>query len=211
LAVARRAPVQQRSIESMNRMLDAGEQLFYEGGSPALTLEAVIERAETSTGSFYARFGDMRGFLDAMHERVLGMVAAELLPVLGKAGAEPDLESSMHRAFSGVFEVIERHRVPLYFFAVGNAHDPEWRDMGAQFTLGMNDVFTQLVQQYLPKLTSAAGKRRVEMAVRMSMAAVWQQIMLDQAEFSRVSMSRKAIAAGYANMVCAYLRATSEK
>lgn len=26
--MARRAPVQQRSIESMNRMLDAGEQLF---------------------------------------------------------------------------------------------------------------------------------------------------------------------------------------
>jgi len=37
---------------------------------------------------------------------------------------------------------------------------------------GMNDVFAQLVKQYLPKLTSAAGKRRVEMAVRMSMAAV---------------------------------------
>ena len=40
--MARRAPVQERSIESMKRMIDAGEQIFYEGGSPALTLEAVI-------------------------------------------------------------------------------------------------------------------------------------------------------------------------
>jgi AcrR family transcriptional regulator len=209
--MARRAPVQQRSIESMNRMLDAGEKLFYEGGSPALTLEAVIERAETSTGSFYARFGDMRGFLDAMHERVLGMVAAELLPILGKAAMEPDLDSSMHKAFTGVFELVERHRVPLFFFAIGNSHDPEWREMGAQFTLGMSDVYTQLMRQYLPTFTSTAAKRRIDMAVRMSIAAVFQQIMLDQDEFSRVNMSRKVVATEYANIVCVYLRATPTK
>ena len=72
--MARSAPVQARSIASMNRMLDAGEQLFYEGGSAAVTLEAIVERSETSVGSFYARFdmhvdvfeisreGEMAGF-----------------------------------------------------------------------------------------------------------------------------------------------------
>ena len=209
--MARRAPVQQRSIESMNRMLDAGEQLFYEGGSPALTLEAVIERAETSTGSFYARFGDMRGFLDAMHERVLETLAAEILPVLGKAALEPDLESSMRKTFTGTFEVVERHRVPLFFFAVGNSHDPEWREMGSQFSLAMNDAFTQLIKQYLPKFTSAADKRRIDMAARMGIAATFQQIMLDQNEFSRVNISRKVTATEYADMVCTYLRARPAK
>ena len=209
--MARRAPVQQRSIESMNRMLDAGEQLFYEGGSPALTLEAVIERAETSTGSFYARFGDMRGFLDAMHERVLETLAAEILPVLGAAALEPDLESSMRKTFSGTFEVVQRHRVPLFFFAVGNSHDPEWREMGSQFSLAMNDAFTQLIKQYLPKFTSAADKRRIEIAVRMGIAVTFQQIMLDQNEFSHVNISRKATATEFADMVCSYLRARPAK
>ena len=37
--MARRAPAQERSIASMNRMLDAGEQLFFEGGNPSLTLK----------------------------------------------------------------------------------------------------------------------------------------------------------------------------
>ncbi len=192
-------------------MLDAGEQLFYEGGSPALTLESVIERAETSTGSFYARFGDMRGFLDAMHERVLGIVAAEFMPILSKAALEPDLDSALHKTFTGVFEVVERHRVPLYFFAVGNSHDPAWREMGAQFTLGVTDVFTQLIKQYLPKFTSAVDKRRIDMAVRMSIAATFQQIMLDQEEFSRLNLSRKTVAAEYADMACAYLRAKPTK
>lgn len=208
MAVARRSPVQQRSIESMNRMLDAGEQLFYEGGSTALTLESVIERAETSTGSFYARFGDMQGFLHAMHERVHQMLSAELLPIFDKAAREPDLKSSLQKTFTGFFDVIERHRIPLYFFVVDNAHDSEWRETGAQFTIGFSDVFISLVKQYLPKFTSTHDKRRIEMATRMSIAAVFQQIMLDQNEFSRVTMSRKAIATEYANMVYSYLTAS---
>ena len=211
VAVARRVPVQQRSVESMNRMLDAGEQLFYEGGSPALTLEAVIERAETSTGSFYARFGDMRGFLEAMHERVLATVADEMLPVLAEAAAEPDLESALQKAIRGAFDVIHHHRVPLYFFAVGNSHDQEWREMGARFTIQMSDTFTRIIKGYLPKSTTAVAKRRIEAASRICIAAAFQQIMLDQEEVSRTSMSPKVLATELANMVYAYLRATPAK
>jgi AcrR family transcriptional regulator len=209
--MARRAPVQQRSIESMNRMMDVGLELFYEGGSPALTLEAVIERAETSTGSFYARFGDMRGFLDAIHEHVLEMVAGEVLPLLAKAATEPDLESAVQKATTGMFDIIHRHRMPLYYFAVGNSHDRKWRAMGTQFTLGISDMFTQLVKSYLPKLTGAVAKRRIDLAVRMCIAACFQQIMLDQEELSRVNISRKVVAIELSEMVCSYLRATPAK
>ena len=210
-AVARRVPVQQRSIESMNRMLDAGEQLFYEGGSPALTLENVIERAETSTGSFYARFGDMHGFLDALHERVLQIVGAEILPVLAQAESEPDLESAMRKAFTGVFAVVERHRVPLYFFAVGNSHNREWREIGGRFTVGFNGTFIQLMKSYLPTFSSAADKRRIEIASRMSIAAVFQQILHEQEEISSVNLSTRFVATQYADMACVYLRATPSK
>ncbi len=209
--MARSAPVQQRSIESMNRMIDVGLALFYEGGSPALTLEAVVERSDTSTGSFYARFGNMRGYLDALHEHVLHMVGGEVLPLLAKAGMEPDLESAVQKATTGMFDIIERHRVLLYFFAVGNSHDREWRAMGTQFTLGVGDLFTQILKSYLPKLTSAGAKRRIDFAVRMCIAAIFQQIMLDQEELSRVNISRKVLAAELSEMVCSYLRTTPAK
>jgi len=195
----------------MTRMLDAGEQLFYEGGSPALTLEAVIERAETSTGSFYARFGDMHGFLSAMHERVLQTVGTEVSPVFAQAALEPDLESAMRKAFTGFFEVIERHRVPLYFFAIGNAHNREWREMGNRFLVEVNSTFNQMMKSYLPTFTSAAAKRRLEMASRMSIAAVFQQILHEQEEISNVNLSTRFVATQYADMVCVYLRATPSK
>jgi hypothetical protein len=192
-------------------MLDAGEQLFYEGGSPALTLERVIERADTSTGSFYARFGDMHGFLSAMHERVLLTVGAQVSPVLAQAALEPDLESAMRKAFTGFFEVIERHKVPLYFFAIGNSHNREWREMGDRFLVDVNGIFIQLMKSHLPTYTSAAAKRRIEMASRMSIAAVFQQILHEQEEISSVNLSTRFVATQYADMACVYLRATPSK
>ena len=209
--MARNAPVQARSIASMNRMLDAGEQLFYEGGSAAVTLEAIVERSETSVGSFYARFGDVRGFLDAMHERVLTTLAAEFMEAFAKASAEDDLESFLNTLLTETFDLIHRHRAPTYFFAVGNSHDREWRAMGSQFTIGMNDAFTLFLKGYLPKSSSAAGKRKIDVATRMLIAAVFQQIMLDQDEISRTKISQKVLTAEIARAITAYLRATPAK
>jgi hypothetical protein len=49
------------------------------------------------------------------------------------------------------------------------------------------------------------------MAARIGIASVFQQIMLDQEEFSHVNLSRKVIATECADLVCAYLRATPTK
>jgi len=203
--MALRAPVQQRSIESMNRMLDAGEQLFIEGGSSAVTLESVIERAETSTGSFYARFGDMRGFFDSMHQRALRRIGAELEPVFTRASMEDDLESALLTVLSEGFEVVHRHRETTYFFAVGNSHDPEGREIGAQFSLGMNDALSQIMKRYVPQSSSAAAKRRIDMAARMIHAATFQQFMLEQQELSRLTHSPKTVASELATMFSRYV------
>jgi len=209
--MAFRAPVQQRSIESMNRMLDVGEQLCTEGGISALTLDSVIERAETSTGSFYARFGDMRGFLNSMHQRALGRLGADLEPVFARASMQDELESALMIIFSEGFEVLHRHRETTYFFVVGNSHDPESREIGAQFSIDLNDALSQIMKRFLPKSQSAATKRRVDMAARMVLAATFQQIMLEQAEVSRLTITPKAVASELAAMFSRYLLATPAK
>jgi hypothetical protein len=45
----------------------------------------------------------------------------------------------------------------------------------------------------------------------MSIAAMFQQIMLEQVEFSKVNLSTKFVATEYADMLCVYLRATPSK
>jgi hypothetical protein len=75
----------------------------------------------------------------------------------------------------------------------------------------MGDVLTQLIKGYLPKSSSAAAKRRIDIAVRISIAAGFQQIMLDQDEVSRIKVNPKVVATDLAEMVSAYLCETPAK
>ena len=207
----RRAPEQERSVISMNRMIEVGEQLFYEGGSSALTLNAVLERSETSTGSFYARFGDMRGYFNAMHEHVLEVVSAEFLKAFDSASKEPDLESAVRTICIETFKVVSQHRFALFFFAVGNLHDPEGRATGNEFRHTMTDMTIQLMKSHLPNSSSMADKRRLDIAARMGVAALYQQIMLDEKEISPLVIKQKDLATALADMMCFYVRGNPSK
>jgi len=202
-----RKPEQERSVISMNRMIEAGEQLFYEGGSSALTLNAVLERAGASTGSFYARFGDMRGFTNAMHEHVLELVSIELINAYTKAAKQPDLESAVHSICTEAFKVVSKRRSALYFFAVGNLQDPQGRAIGKEFRFSMSDMLIELMKSYLPKNSSMARKQRLDIAARMGVAALYQQIMFDQKEMSPLTIKEKDSATALAEMICFYVRA----
>jgi AcrR family transcriptional regulator len=67
----RRSPVQQRSVERVNQMLDAAAALLDEGGHDALTTRAVAARAGVPIGSIYRFFHDKRGLAEALTRRNL--------------------------------------------------------------------------------------------------------------------------------------------
>jgi AcrR family transcriptional regulator len=79
-------------------MLDAAERLLRTGGPEALTVEAVIEQAGTSTGSFYSRFGSREGLFMAMHERFLTTVGEAMVSVIDAAqqSSRPGTRSCSH-------------------------------------------------------------------------------------------------------------------
>lgn len=51
-----REPRQQRSFETFERLVSEAETLLVEGGPRAVTVKEVVDRADSSVGSFYARF-----------------------------------------------------------------------------------------------------------------------------------------------------------
>lgn len=85
---ARRAPIQQRSIATVEAILEATIQILDRSGIDALTTNAVAERAGISVGSLYQYFPDKQAILDALltrqATRVQGMMAAALADADGK-------------------------------------------------------------------------------------------------------------------------------
>lgn len=63
---SRRPPQQRRSRATLARFLTAGAELLEEKSFDDLTIQEIVARAESSVGSFYARFRDKQGLLDAL-------------------------------------------------------------------------------------------------------------------------------------------------
>jgi AcrR family transcriptional regulator len=74
----RRRPVQARSKQTVERILDAAAHVFGDRGYPATTNQ-VAERAGVSIGSLYQYFPDKDALLAALHDRHLDQVGRRLL------------------------------------------------------------------------------------------------------------------------------------
>ncbi|MFE3675657.1 TetR family transcriptional regulator [Streptomyces griseus] len=67
----RRLPVQKRSLERFERLLDACAELLDEVGYSALTTKEVARRAEVPIGTLYQFFSDREGLVGALATRNL--------------------------------------------------------------------------------------------------------------------------------------------
>ena len=63
-------PKQPRSRQTLERIVNAALELLEAEGPDGVTVHAVVARAESSVGSFYARFGGKDDLLEYLQERV---------------------------------------------------------------------------------------------------------------------------------------------
>jgi AcrR family transcriptional regulator len=74
----RRSPVQQRSAERLDRILEACAELLDETGYDRLSTRAVAARADVPIGSVYRFFGNKRAMADALARRNLDVYASRV-------------------------------------------------------------------------------------------------------------------------------------
>lgn len=191
-------PKQARSVDSTKRMLDAGEDLFLSGGSDALKLEAIIEQAGTSTGSFYARFGSMQGYLAALHDRSLVRIEESLSPVIAKAAQQTNLDDTLRVLVEGSLKELRRNRSSLYYFAVGGTQAPHTRERGTAFVLGFRESLDRLTSRFMADPSSADAQRRLDVMWRLFFAMGVQQVMFEPDEISPVHLSDRMLAREWA-------------
>src|SRR3954447_14696116 len=71
-----RPPLQQRSREAWERILDAGVTLLEQGGYEAFTIAAVCERAQVVPRAVYARVNTKEGLFLAVYEHGISRLLA---------------------------------------------------------------------------------------------------------------------------------------
>jgi AcrR family transcriptional regulator len=197
VAAAGRMPMQQRSRERVERMLAAATELIVAGGSDAMRMSEVAERAGVPIGSLYQFFPDKTALIGTLVERC----NAESRRCIEEALAPVTDEAGFRAAFNALIDIYYRLFV----------EEPAMRDVwfGAQADKTLRDVqFREsrengaLVAAVLKRLRPKADAKALEVSALVVMHLGEEAMRL------AISVSRaegRAIVEAYKRMALAEL------
>ena len=120
-----RAPQQDRSKASLERMLIAAEVLMAERGPDDFTLSDVSRRGKVSVGSIYCRFDSKDAMVHAVQQRVLGRVDEQLGQAIAIVRQEADcLQILIGKLVETVAESLRRFSDVMRPFMLRASSDP---------------------------------------------------------------------------------------
>lgn len=144
--MAFKPPRQQRSHESLERILDAAESLIRERGFDNMTIAEVVQRSDSSVGSLYARFENKLGLLRAVQLRYHARVQNDIFAAF--SGDESENESLGHTV-GRIVTVLSRHVLSdselFRAFVLQAVFDPGVRAQGERTSGQRRDKVTEVL------------------------------------------------------------------
>lgn len=117
-------PCQQRSQETLERLLDAAEAIMLAEGVEAASVVAVTKRARSSVGSFYTRFPDRESLLRAVCLRFGQQAHATIDAVVApERWVDHSLEEVLQVSVGFMLQVVAERRLLLISLLGGMARD----------------------------------------------------------------------------------------
>jgi len=161
------APRQERSRQTLNRIIRAAKELVAEQGADATSIQQIVERAESSVGSFYARFGGKDDLFDYLEEdvwaeardrweRALRERAWETLPLQGLVAGVVRILLDMGRHEARV------RRALLVRRSVSNGQTP-----AEGFQADVRHGLRKLLLSHASDLTAPDPERAVDLGLRV--------------------------------------------
>jgi AcrR family transcriptional regulator len=124
-AATGRKPQQERSVASLERMLDAVAQLMIQRGNEDFTLQEVSQSGNVSIGSIYLRFEGKDSLVRAVIGTALERLAEEEDRVVSGANASAKTLAQFVPAYVHAYAEILRHHAPLLRLIMERAaYDP---------------------------------------------------------------------------------------
>jgi AcrR family transcriptional regulator len=170
-------------------MLDAAEELLAEGGPDALTVDAVIRRAETSTGSFYARFGDRQGLLLAVQDRFLDRLELAASHQAEMLRGIDDLREALGLVVEGYLDTFRTHRNAFNAIMVQNRSIPSFRERGSLATRSAAASLVAILDERADQVTHPDPAVAADVAFRTLFALATHIVMMDEGEVTGRTLS----------------------
>lgn len=200
------APRQERSQKTLERLLDAAETLIREGGLEAVTIPAVVERAGSSVGSFYARFADKDALLETLHVRACAQTVATADRLLDpKLWEGRTLEDVIEGTISVAVRLFGSRRSVIAAFQRALGAQPGYAMRRARNGVELGERALRLFLVHRERIGHPAPEVAIPMVLRVVTATLEQRNAFASAGVREVDVDDDALAEELRRMVVAYL------
>jgi AcrR family transcriptional regulator len=171
-----RAPQQQRSRESLERVLRAGEKLLAKNGYEGFTIAEVSRDASLSVGSVYGRFESKDALIYAIHARMLQRMTEEY------ARDSPDwrgvdIEDVVSRGIHRLADPMNGERALLRVFMLLAPIDRRIAKRASEVSRALSREFTAAVLEHRSEIKHPVPERAADVAFRMAYDVLARRIM----------------------------------
>jgi AcrR family transcriptional regulator len=201
-----RAPQQDRSKRTLERLLDSAEEIIRARGVAALTVPAVAQAARSSVGSFYARFPDKDALLRTLHERACEQSVLTAEAALDPARWEGVKTTEVIRAFVGfAVHVFAERRPMMLAFSAELASDAGFAERRARTAAAIARALSRLLLPRRAEMRHPDPERAIAMALRMVTGVLEQRNGLDAAGVPEVAVADAVLVDELTRAVLRYL------
>ncbi len=200
-----RPPLQRRSQESLERVLQAGFELLKEEGFEGFTLQAVSKRAGVSIGSIYARVPSREALIMAIYERVMAWTEEEdqISPSAVRAALSP--RERIETVTTEMANTMLGHGSDLRVFMRQAAVNPDiWR-RGAEKSQATAELFRRAILEHPSDVGHPDPELAIDVAWRMMYCTLARRITHGPLFESAHEVSDDALVAEISRAVADYL------
>lgn len=200
-----RPPQQSRSQETLDRILDAAEQVLAEKAFGEATLAEIMERAGVTVGAFYRRYPDKNALLRHLDERFFGEMIARADDLLRQERwPSADAREIIEQLSVEAVDVYSTRRGLLRSVFLRARTDRVLQ----QSALQVNRHFIERLRGLLIPLKSQIShpdpERAIELGFMMTIGALRELVVFGEV-WPSPPAAGAALAAEIARMYCGYL------
>lgn len=204
-----RPPRQARSQETLERLLDAAEQLVAEKGFADATIAELVRRAESSVGAFYARFRDKDGLLYALYDRYFEQAVATADAALDPERWEGASISEILHAVVPFLVKVHRERLGLIrAFVLRNHVDPEFCARQERLSHYVSGRLSSLLLARAAEIRHPDPARAAAFGLAMAVSTIENAVLFGELRSRVLTLSDDELAAELIRAFLAYLGAT---
>ncbi len=197
---------QARSQETLERLLEAAEEVISEKGFNSATVSEIVRRAKSSVGAMYARFNDKDSLLSCLHERfyeqALATAEVALDPQRWQGASISDIFSA---AVPFVVHMYHLKRGLIRAFIVRGSGDQNFAERGAKLSRAICEMLTELLMPRRDEIRHPKPEVAISFGLRLVFDTLDQVTLHEGIQRTPVELSEQQVAEELTRALLSYL------